>query len=309
MLTDQSVKTRSPSAAARETTPDAIVREKPGNGAREHTAYPQTQTYFHYITGCTQDGRNRLELEPGWRGVRRHNVASSSFTDEQKNRREDGEAAARQGRKEEIVRGKEEDGMDRMGWGGKARPARTGRDGTRRDRERLSVHHFNEGAAEANTLGESSVAFPHYTQVTRATSGSSDIGHPQGVLFSKPRETQDAISASHSQHAIQQHRLKARIITPGIPYVTPVVYLRVIWTQTASMKASNLDAAHGRFEQSHMEAWSRWDDGAPADLGPARLIDPSQPSVSHGGDHLPLHRYAARHALRSVRSTQTVSPW
>lgn len=54
-------------------------------------------------------------------------------------------------------------------------------------------------------------AFPHYTQVTRATSGSSDIGHPQGVLFSKPRETQDAISASHSQHAIQQHRHKARV--------------------------------------------------------------------------------------------------
>lgn len=40
----------------------------------------QTETYFHYITGCTQEGRNRLELEPGWRGVARHNVGHRTVT-------------------------------------------------------------------------------------------------------------------------------------------------------------------------------------------------------------------------------------
>lgn len=39
-------------------------------------AWPRTQTYFHYITGCTQEGRSRLELEPGWRGVGRHKCRS-----------------------------------------------------------------------------------------------------------------------------------------------------------------------------------------------------------------------------------------
>ena len=39
--------------------------------------WPQTQTDFHYITGCTQEGRNRLELEPGWRGAGRRNVGQS----------------------------------------------------------------------------------------------------------------------------------------------------------------------------------------------------------------------------------------
>ncbi|KAF0031556.1 hypothetical protein F2P81_016111 [Scophthalmus maximus] len=43
--------------------------------------------------------------------------------------------------------------------------------------------------------------------VTGAASGSSDIGHRRGelTLFPEPRETQGAIWASHSRHAIRQH--------------------------------------------------------------------------------------------------------